>query len=72
MLKEILQWVVVFNKLKLKIQISFFCSASKKRPMFGPAGGRFDRRRLDEMNMTIDVHVDRNRHESGDSGMETD
>ena len=40
--------------------------------MFGPAGGRFDRRRLDEMNMTIDVHVDRTQLESATSGMETD
>ena len=48
----------------------FYFVASKKRPMFGPAGGKFDRRKLDEMNMTIDVHVDRSRSDT--SGMETD
>jgi hypothetical protein len=48
-----------------------FCLASKRRPMFGPAGGRFDRRRLDEMTMSIDVHVDRTQ-ESASSGMETE
>ena len=38
--------------------------------MFGPAGGKFDRRKLDKMNMTIDVHVDGSRSDT--SGMETD
>ena len=39
--------------------------------MFGPASGKFDRRKLNEMNMTIDVQVDRGSR-SDASGMETD
>ena len=45
--------------------------ASKRRPMFGPASGKFDRRKLNEMNMTIDVQVDRTGFRS-DTGMDTD
>ena len=40
--------------------------------MFGPASGRFDRRKLNEMNMTIDVQVDRSGSKSDQSGMETE
>ena len=41
--------------------------------MFGPASGRFDRRKLNEMNMTIDVQVDRTAAKASDqSGMETE
>jgi len=43
--------------------------ASRKRPLFGE---KFDKRKLDHMNMTIDVHVDRRRKPSQSSGMETD
>merc|ERR1711892_343207 len=48
--------------------------ASKRRPMFGPASGKFDRRKSNEINMTIDVQVDRGSTSgrSDASGVETD
>ena len=35
-------------------QLSNYFLAAKKRPLFG---GKFDKKKLDHMNMTIDVHV---------------